>query len=173
MISSGRFTLGEECSPYKITKYVPINSRLTPQEIFVHARKVPLNQLRQKLLQKQLKYMRLTPTSAIQSMTREEVKKRLPNIVCDSLSLQEMCQLLSRCERTRHLCMWHDHATLLKMGFLMLTVHIMYDSTVFYTNKEYEQKNPGANINIQSEVEQPEIQFVFCRRSSCSNWRPP
>lgn len=90
MITSGRFTLGEECTPYKITKYIPVNGELTPHDILVHARKVPLRELRQKLLNRQQKYMRLTPNN-----------------------------------RSRSLCMWHDHATILKMGFVMVTVHVV------------------------------------------------
>lgn len=131
MITSGRFTLGEECAPYRITKYVPINGKLTPQDIQVHARKVPLVQLREKLLEKHIQYMRLTPNST-----------------------------------ARSLCMWHDHATILKMGFVMVTVHVIYDSTVFYTDKEYMQRNPGANVNIQSEVEQPEIHILAAGSST-------
>ncbi len=131
MITSGRFTLGEECAPYKLTKYIPIDGKLTPHDILVHARKVPLKQLRQKLLEKQLKYMRLTPSS-----------------------------------RSRSLCMWHDHATILKMGFVLVTVHVMYDSTFFYTDTEYQQLNPEANINVQAEVEQPEIHILAVGSSS-------
>ncbi len=94
MISSGRFSLGEECAPYKITRYVYETGQLTPQDTFVQARKVPLKQNRERLLNK---YMRLTPSTQV-----------------------------SRC-----LCMWHDHATILKMGFIMVTVHVMYDTQVF------------------------------------------
>ena len=45
--------------------------------------------------------------------------------------------------------MWHDHATILKMGVIMVTVH---DPVVFYTEEEYEELNPGADVNIQTEV---------------------
>ena len=53
--------------------------------------------------------------------------------------------------------MWHDHATILKMGFVMITVHVMYDPAVFYTDEEYQQLHAGVDVNIQAEVEQPEI----------------
>ena len=42
MVKSGRFTLGEECAPYKVEKYVPVNGKLTPQETIVMAQKIPL-----------------------------------------------------------------------------------------------------------------------------------
>lgn len=41
MIKSGRFTLGEECAPYKFVKYVPVSGELTPQETVVMAWKYP------------------------------------------------------------------------------------------------------------------------------------
>ena len=59
MISSGRFSLGEA---YKVTKYVMENGHLTPHDTFVQARKVPLKQISQWLLDKHLKYMWLTPS---------------------------------------------------------------------------------------------------------------
>ena len=168
-ISSGRFTLGEECAPYKITKFVPINGTLTPQEIVVHARKVPLKQLRQKLLEKQHKYMRLTPMSSIAAMPIEDLRHRLPNISCDDLTKEDMCRLLFQHERTRHLCMWHDHACILNKGFVMITMHVMYDNTLFYTDEEFEEMHPGETISVQSEVEQPEIHLLSLGSSTVAD----
>ena len=48
----------------------------------------------------------------------------------------------------------------------MITVHVMYDPIVFYTEEEYQQLNPGSNVNIQAEVEQPEIHLLACGSSS-------
>ena len=166
MISSGRFMLGEECTPFKITKYTPVNGVMTPHDVFIHARKVSLRSLRQRLLQKQVKYMRLTPTSEVESMTRVQLTERLTALDCDGMSREELCQQLINFQRSRSLCMWHDHATILKMGFIMITVHIMYDPIIFYTDEEFQQLNPGASINIQSEVEQPEIHLLSLGSSS-------
>ena len=90
MIDSGRFSLGEESTPHKITKYIYKEGKLSPHDTLVHARKVPLQQIRQRLLTKQEKYVR--PTSN---------------------------------KIARSLCMWHDHATILKNGFIMVTVHVL------------------------------------------------
>ena len=65
-----------------------------------------------------------------------------------------------------HLCMWHDHALILKRGYVTVTVHIMYDPVVFYTEAEYEELHPGADVDIQSEVEQPEIHLFAIGSSS-------
>lgn len=94
-------------------------------------------------------------------MTKEEITSKLPNLKCNNMSQEEMCTILSQAEHTRSLCMWHDHATILKMGFILITVHVLYDKAVFYTDEEFEHHHPGTNINIQAEVEQPEIHFYL------------
>ena len=49
----------------------------------------------------------------------------------------------------------------------MVTVHIMYDPVVFYTDEEYLQLNPGViDVNVQAEVEQPEIHLLALCSSS-------
>ena len=128
MLASGRFSLGEECTPYKITKYTLKDGKLSPYDILVQARKVPLQQIRQRLLTKHQQFMRSTST---------EVAR-----------------------------MWHDHATILGMGFIMVTVHVMFDSSVFLTDEEYNLLHPDATLCVQSEVEQPEIHLVSLGSSS-------
>lgn len=134
MISSGRFSLGEECAPYKVTKYTFENGKLSPHDTLVQARKVSLREIRQRLLDKHHQYMRVTPSQIFRS-----------------------------------LCMWHDHATILKMGYIMVTVHVMYDPLVFLTDNEYQQCHPDASISIQAEVEQPEIHLLAAGSSSAED----
>ena len=166
MVSSGRLNIGDECAPYTITKYTLVNNVMTPHDEQVQARKVPLKEIRQKLLRKQVKYMRLIPESNITAMTRPQLTERL-NTKCDGKSVEELRDLLRQAQTSRCLCMWHDHATILKMGFVMVTVHIMYDPVVFYTDEEYLQLNPGViDVNVQAEVEQPEIHLLALCSSS-------
>lgn len=172
MIEPGRFTLGEECTPYKITNYVMVNGKMTPQDTFIKARKVPLSQIRQKLLLKHTKYMRLTPTATVSAMTVTELKERLHGLHyldLDVMSHDQLCQLLLTSERSRALCMLHDHATILKWGFIMITVHVIYDPLVFYTDREYLNQHPEATINIQAEVEQPEVYLLSLGSSSAED----
>ena len=49
MISSSRFTLGEECVPYKSIRYVPKNGKIV-QEVFIKARKISLREIRESSL---------------------------------------------------------------------------------------------------------------------------
>lgn len=100
--------------------------------------------------------MRLTSDSTIAAMSKDQLTKRL-NTTCDGRSEEELRDLLHQSERRRSLCLWHDHATLLKTGFVLVTIHIMYDSLVFYTQEEYEELHLGADVSVQAEVEQPEF----------------
>ena len=169
MVESGRFTLGEQCAPYKLTKYVPINGTLSVQETIVNARKVPLLELRKRLLHKQCQYMRLTPTPTIEAMSVSELQDRISKFGgnANSSSHGDLCKFLCSYERSRSLVLWHDHATILKMGFLMVTVHTLYDPAVFLTDEEYRERNPDLlPLSIQSEVEQPEIYMLSLGGSS-------
>jgi hypothetical protein len=165
MIASGRFTLGDECAPYTVTKYSLVNGVMTPHDLQIQGRKVPLREIRERMLRKQLPYMRLTTDSTIATMTRPQLIKSL-NMQCDGKTEEELRELLQLAQRSRSLCMWHDHATILKMGFVMVTVHVMYDPVVFYTEDEYQELNPGTDVNTLAEVEQPQIHLLACCSST-------
>ena len=69
----------------------------------------------------------------------------------------------------RHLAMWHDHATVLNKGLIMVTVHVLYDIAVFLSNKEYTVLT-GRSVNVQAEVEQPMVYMLTLGSSSgCLN----
>ena len=108
--------------------------------------------------------MRLTPTHVLNTMTTEELIEQLKPLhytTCSTMTREQLSQLLVCCERTRSLALWHDHATILKMGYIMLTIHVMYDLLVFYTDVEYHQKHPhNPTVSVQSQVEQPEIYLL-------------
>ncbi len=172
MIISGRFTLGEECAPYKLTRYVPNDGRIVTKDVLIHGRKVPLEDLRNRLLKKHERYMRLNPNEKFDAMTRSEILESLqtlgktPN---EPSSDQELRMLLRSYERGRSLALWHDHATILGNGFILVTVHTVYDAAVFLTNAEYKQLHGGIEIDVQAEVEQPEIYLLSLGSSSVAD----
>lgn len=45
----------------------------------------------------------------------------------------ELHERFKTLQRTRTLALWHDHATLLGLGVVMVMVHVVYDPAVFYT----------------------------------------
>ena len=73
LIDSGELILGEPCSPYTITRYSTKEEKTTANEITVCGQKVPLATLRDKLLKKHMKYMRLLDNQAFAHVTREQL----------------------------------------------------------------------------------------------------
>ena len=99
--------------------------------------------------------------SAIQ-LTEELTQKniRLPH----DTSLQNLREKLKKSERTRTIAIWHDHATILGHGYILVTAKILYDTAVF---------KPDAKIpttsqvkNIQAFVEEPEVHILAMSSSS-------
>ena len=61
-------------------------------------------------------------------------------------SLENLRGRLKSLQRTRHLALWHDHSTIiLGAGYLLMTVHVLYDSAVFLNYEKYKRKT-GENL---------------------------
>ena len=56
----------------------------------------------------------------------------------------------------RYLILWADHASILSAGFLLLTVKVVYDKDIFYTDEEL-LKTTGFPYDVQELVEEPFI----------------
>lgn len=172
MIEADRFTLGEQCAPYQLTRYVPENGKLIPHQVTIYGRKVPLLEIRKRLLVKQEKYMRLLTDAVLFSMSGIQLLDELCRFGWSSEELithNDMCATLAKYQRHRSLTLWHDHATILGSGFILLTVHTTYDAAVFLTDREYMQMHQGSRIRIQSEIEQPEIYLLSLGSSSVAD----
>ena len=76
-----------------------------------------------------------------------------------------MRKKLKKMERTRHLQIWHDHSTLANHGHILFMVSCLYDPAVHLTNLEYKLET-GEEVDVQTEVEKPEIYIVGRCRSS-------
>lgn len=59
----------------------------------------------------------------------------------------------------RNLIIWADHASILNSGHLLLTIKVLYEPVLFFTNEEFQEKN-GYFCNIQEIVETPSI-YIF------------
>ena len=139
MLVEGQLNVGQPCAPMALERYMPDGNI---QIVQAHGNKIPLTELRQKLLDKYSKYMRLTTDEEITKMSLtylgSEVSKYISN--CESLSRPEIEHTFKTLQRKRHLIMWHDHSTLLSYGLLLITVKTAYDPAVFYTNSEVHDK---------------------------------
>ena len=94
-------------------------------------------------------------------MPREQVASRLKvlNEYDENEGLTKMRKKLKKMERTRHLQIWHDHSTLANHGHILFMVSCLYDPAIHLTNEEYRLKT-GEEIDVQSQVERPEIYIV-------------
>ena len=71
----------------------------------------------------------------------------------ENVSIEELKLMLKTAQRTRTLAFWHDHATILEQGYILMTVHVIY---VLMQDK---------SGNIQTVVEEPFI-YLFGLNSS-------
>lgn len=166
LIETGELWLGEPCSPFTLIKSSVVDGVVEHKNSVVYGRKIPLTELRRKLICKQEKFMRLLSDEEIAAMTPDELKSYActSGVANSTDSLDNLKSKLKSLQRTRHLALWHDHSTILGAGYILMTVHVLYDSAVFLSNDEYERKT-GENLNIQEVVEEPEL-YILCLSSS-------
>ena len=159
MVDSGELMLGVPCSPYTITSYKNDKGRITVENKKIEGRKIPLHDVRSKLLEKQETYMHLYSDSKIKGMGIDELQSAIkvfrPHFDA-TVSIEELKAMLKTAQRTRTLAFWHDHATILGHGYILMTVHVIYDAAVFMQDKAH---------NIQTIVEEPYI-YLFALNSS-------
>ena len=167
MVASGELSLGVPCIPFRLVKFSTKNGELIRQEIQVEGRKFPLSEIRKKkLLQKNKRYMRLN--------TDDEIKMTLPELhslaakfqqpITPNMVIEELRSIIKTYQRTRTLVFWHDHGTILGLGSILMTIHVVYDTATFNTQAEFAQKFSSSE-NVQSMVERPEI-YMFAAGSS-------
>lgn len=137
------------------------------KEFVVEGRKIPLDEVRQKTLQKCKAYTRNHQDNYYDEMSRLTVVEKLKNLneFDDSEGLTTMRNKLERLQRQRHLIVWHDHSTVANHGYLVFMVACIYDPAFYLTSKEYFEKT-GLKVDIQSVVEKPEIYIVGRCKSS-------
>ena len=166
MVNNGTLTLGEPCAPQTLTKRSIVNGELTTQEETVYGRKIPLISIRKKLLHNHEPYMRLHTDSEFNSMTKQELLQHYSALhikLPDETSDDNLRANLAQYVRTRTWAIWHDHATIAGKGYILVTCHVVYDSAVFKKDDELQQ---GADTNIQSYIEEPEIHIIALSSSS-------
>jgi len=62
--------------------------------------------------------------------------------------------------------MWHNHATILGTGYILVTVSTIYDQTVHLTEEEYFRRTGQKVKSIQNVVEDPHIHMIGVGSSS-------
>lgn len=98
MRENGRFTLGEECTHFQLTKYTPCDGKIVAKEVLVCGRKIPLLEIRDRLIKRHEKYMRLPPDSAIEQLSRSKLLQALSmldNATHEEYATEELRKQLS------------------------------------------------------------------------------
>lgn len=105
-------------------------------------RKVSLFTVRQKTLELQREYMRLYNDDEIQNMAKEDVHKEFERLdyPYQKKSLEDLQNILKLFQRQRHMIFWHDGSCISNHSHLLMTVSVLYDQAVFYTDQEYYDK---------------------------------
>ena len=94
--------------------------------------------------------MHLYLDEKIQMMGKNELQQHLSKYLCiESASVEEMRELLTAMQRTRTLSLWHDHATILGRGYILITIHTVYDDVVFKHDEDIAMKHTS-NVCVQT-----------------------
>ena len=102
-----------------------------------------MHKIRQRLLKKQEEFMHLKTDQELANMGDDDLLTILRASDYPvrerggDLSHNEMLTIIANQQRQRSLVVWHDHATILNNGLIMITVHVVYDKAMFLTNEEY------------------------------------
>ena len=168
LIETGQLRLGEPCAPYTLIKSSVVEGVVERTNSIVYGRKIPLTEIRNKLNRKHEKFMHLLGDDEIDVMTVSELRSHISRVeeVTPIASSDILKSRLKSLQRTRHLALWHDHSSILGAGYLLMTVHVLYDSAVFLNNNEYTARTGEILPNhIQEIVEEPEL-YMLCLSSS-------
>ena len=170
MIRTGKHQLGEPCAPFVLTKYKTcMTGRVEQYQVMIEGHKIPLLSLRNRMHEK---YMHLPTDTEYQNMTASEVhaKLRCYNItVPDNITTAELQLTLANYQRTRTLAIWHDHASILGSGYILVTVGVIFDPAVFMSEAEYQAKTGKSLNDIQQIIEEPYIHMIAACSSSAED----
>ena len=171
LIDTGEFNLGEPCAPYILTKSsVNEEGQIVTDTTEVYGRKISLAEIGKSLLKRHEKYMRLQSDEEIDSMSSDGVKETLKNLGELKQDITDHHSVLKELQRSRKFVLWHDHSTILKAGYILMTIHTLYDPAVYMTTEKYEQKTgKKCKKSIQEIVEEPELYMICMCSSSLSD----
>ena len=87
--------------------------------------------------------------------------KQINKFTCTDqhLNSEALIEKLKKFERTRHLMMWHDCATVGGHSYLLMMIASMYGPVCYLTDTEYQQ-NCNISPNVQVDVEKARIYIL-------------
>lgn len=150
-------------------KYATHQGKLKQEIVEITARKIPLLDIREKLLKRheQLGIMRSDPDDYFATLPEEAVKARLTELhetIDPNLGVEDLRQQLKIVSRHRFIKVGHDHSEIAGHSHLLVLVAAVYDPAFYFTPQEMKQK--GADIDVPTTVEEPQVHILG--RSSSS-----
>ena len=105
-----------------------------------------MDDIREKLLAKHSKYMRIKPDSYYEEMTAENLRFELQVRLKEELDDSKDASYLKQLHRTRSFACWHDTSCVSNASHFLVLVHVLYDEALFYTDDEYAAISNGKDI---------------------------
>ena len=170
-IDSGRNNSGIPIIPQKFEKALVRDKEIITEEIVIEGRKIPLRDIRIKMLKDHQKFMRIY-LEVENHKEKNDMLQFLRNIneyhpSFDKLTEAELSNKITAIKQTRNLMFWHDGSTISNHSHLMIMVACMFDPAVYLTDQEYFNLY-GKHINIQSVIEKPYLYILARCRSDDS-----
>ena len=163
-IALGTYKVGNLIVPQVFEKVAIRDGRIAYEKVTIVGRKIPLVEIRKELLEKNNKYMRLRTNDEFEQLSKDNLiisLKQINEFTCTDqcLNSEALIEKLKKFERTRHLMMWHDCATVGGHSYLLMMIACMYDPACYLTDTEYERKY-NISSNVQAIVEKPRIYIL-------------
>ncbi len=175
-ISNGEYAVGEKINPITNSKIMYKDGKLVHATEQVFGRKIPLELILQKELDRAdaAGILRATYNGKIfyTPANIENVDKEICKYGIDvkDLTPDERCEKLLLLHTTRHIKQWSDHGVVASKGHYLHMIQILYDDSVFLTDEELKRANPNTKIsNVQTFVEQPQTYILAQAPSSTSS----
>ena len=141
------------------------DNKIVTQDIVMEGRKVPLREIRSKMLKDHQNYIRVYSDQhyiAEKDQMLQFLKKYNEYYLhFDALLVNEICLEIDVLMQTQNLMFWHDGSSISNHSHLMIIVSCMFDPVVYLTNDEYSEIH-GKYVNVQSIVEKPYL-YILAR----------
>ena len=151
---------------------VSTDGNIIEKRVQIYGRKIPLLEIRERLMKQHQRYMRLTTDEDLEALTRPDLILMATNChlhLPPDVSDVQLRDQLALAQRTRTLALWHDHSTILQTGYILFAVWVVYDRAVFLTPEEYLQKRGKQVRNLQEIIEDPLVYMIAPSTSSPSD----
>ncbi len=159
-ITEGEYDLGELIIPNEISKLkLADDGTFLTEVIAIEGRKIPLQRIRQRLLDQQEKSNLLRARKNYHTKPIEEIIIRLKLLdeFDDALNEDNLRLRLKELETTRYLSCWADHSSIASHSYVLYTFSCLYDEAVFVTNDEVSLK---CGVDVEELIGKPQIHVI-------------